>query len=106
MYCLKNSISIYTYGFVEVAWKLIEFFRMFMNFIFKNKSKVSDENEIFYLDLYWRINIFIYRILKISVRKIATIEYTLSLLYKQRSDLATGLGALGVACECCLISKT
>jgi len=25
---------------------------MFMNFIFKNKSKVSDENEIFYLDLY------------------------------------------------------
>ena len=31
---------------------------------------------------------------------------TLSLLYKQRSDLATGLGALGVACECCLISKT
>ena len=32
--------------------------------------------------------------------------YTLSLLYKQRSDLATGLGALGVACECCLISKT
>ena len=33
-------------------------------------------------------------------------ECTLSLLYKQRSDLATGLGALGVACECCLISKT
>ena len=31
---------------------------------------------------------------------------TLSLLYKQRSDLATGLGVLGVACECCLISKT
>jgi len=25
---------------------------MGMNFIFKNKSKVSDENEIFYLDLY------------------------------------------------------
>ena len=32
-------------------------------------------------------------------------EPTLSILYKQRSDLATGLGALGVACECCLISK-